>query len=179
MTKVMSTNRLTLRLLEYEDAESIERLAGEKEVADTTLSMPHPYPKGAAVTFIDARRQAADRGDGYSFAIIRTDDRSFLGVVGLHVNKRHNMAELAYWIGKPYWGKGYCTEAATRVVQYAFGDIQLNRVFAAAMTRNPASYKVMEKIGMKFEGVLRHHIRKGNVYEDLTYYGLLQTDMLT
>ncbi|GGD79240.1 GNAT family N-acetyltransferase [Paenibacillus nasutitermitis] len=100
----------------------------------------------------------------------------FLGVVGLHVNKTHNMAELAYWIGKPYWRSGYCTEAAERVVQFAFDELALNRVFAAAMTRNPASYKVMEKIGMKQEGILRNHIRKGETYEDLRYYGILRID---
>ncbi|GMK45349.1 hypothetical protein PghCCS26_24770 [Paenibacillus glycanilyticus] len=68
------------------------------------------------------------------------------------------------------------SEAAGRVVKFAFEELELNRVYAAAMTRNPASYRVMEKIGMKFEGVLRNHIRKGDTYEDLRYYGLLRTD---
>lgn len=176
MTQTMITNRLTLRQLEFNDAEAIERLAGDKDVADTTLNMPHPYPTGSAVTFINGRREAATRGDGYSFAVTLTEDRTFLGIVGLHVNKIHNMAELAYWIGKPYWRRGYCTEATTRVVRFAFDQLNLNRVYAAAMTRNPASYKVMEKIGMKYEGILRNHIRKGTTYEDLRYYGLLRTD---
>lgn len=178
MTNVMVTKRLTLRQLELHDAESIERLAGEKEVADTTLSMPHPYPLGSAATFIKVRHEAAARGDGYSFAVTLTEDGTFLGVVGLHVNRIHNMAELAYWIGKPYWRSGYCTEAAARIIQFAFDKLELNRVYAAAMTRNPASYKVMEKIGMKYEGILRNHIRKGDVYEDLRYYGLLRSDDL-
>ncbi|MBB3128695.1 RimJ/RimL family protein N-acetyltransferase [Paenibacillus rhizosphaerae] len=176
MRKVMVTERLTLRPLELHDAESMAKLAGEKEVADTTLNMPHPYPTGSATSFIKARHEAAERGDGYSFAVTLTEDNAFLGVVGLHVNKRHNMAELAYWIGKPYWRCGFCTEAAAKVVQFAFDELKLNRVFAAAMTRNPASYKVMEKIGMKYEGILRNHIRKGDVYEDLRHYGLLRSD---
>ncbi|GIP35949.1 GNAT family N-acetyltransferase [Paenibacillus sp. J2TS4] len=176
MRKVMVTERLTLRQLELNDSEAIEKLAGEKDVADTTLNMPHPYPTGSATTFIKARHEAAVRGDGYSFAVTLTESEDFLGIVGLHVNKTHNMAELAYWIGKPYWRSGYCTEAAARVVQFAFDELELNRVFAAAMTRNPASYKVMEKIGMKHEGILRSHIRKGDTYEDLRYYGLLRSD---
>ncbi|WP_213586617.1 GNAT family N-acetyltransferase [Paenibacillus sp. J2TS4] len=77
-------------------------------------------------------------------------------------------------MGKPYWKSGYCTEAAARVVQFAFDELGLNRVFATAMT--PASYKVMEKMGMKHEGILRHHIRKGDAFEDLRYYGLLRSD---
>lgn len=176
MRKFMVTERLTLRQLELHDAEAIEKLAGEKEVADTTLNMPHPYPVGSASSFIKARHEAAERGDGYSFAVTLTEGEVFLGVVGLRVNKNHNMAELAYWIGKPYWKSGYCTEAAARVVQFAFDELRLNRVFAAAMTRNPASYRVMEKIGMKFEGIMRNHIRKGDTYEDLRYYGLLHSD---
>lgn len=176
MSKVMVTARLTLRQLEFKDAEAMEKLAGEKDVADTTLSMPHPYPIGSAITFIKARHEAEARGDGCSFAVTLTEDGMFLGVVGLHVSKKHNMAELAYWIGKPYWRNGFCTEAAAKVVQFAFDELELNRVYAAAMTRNPASYKVMEKIGMRFEGVLRNHIRKGDVYEDLRHYGLLRSD---
>lgn len=176
MRKVMITERLTLRQLELHDAEAIEVLAGDKDVADTTLNIPHPYPTGSATMFIKARHEASARGDGYSFAVTLTEGGAFLGVVGLHVNKTHNKAELAYWIGKPYWKSGYCTEAAARVVQFAFDELELNRVFAAAMTRNPASYGVMEKIGMKYEGLMRNHIRKGNAYEDLRYYGLLRSD---
>ncbi|WP_020617398.1 GNAT family N-acetyltransferase [Paenibacillus daejeonensis] len=179
MTDVLVTERLTLRLLELSDAEAIEALAGDKRVADTTLNIPHPYPKGSATPFIRARQEAAARGDGYSFAVTLTEGKVFLGVVGLHVSKAHNMAELAYWMGSPYWSRGYCTEAASRVVQFAFDELQVNRVFAAAMTRNPASYKVMEKIGMQLEGTLRQHIRKGEVYEDLRYYGVLRSDTLS
>ncbi|GGD79248.1 GNAT family N-acetyltransferase [Paenibacillus nasutitermitis] len=73
MTKVMITKRLTLRQLELHDAEAIEKLAGEKEVADTTLNMPHPYPAGLASTFINARHEAAARGDGFSFAVTLTE----------------------------------------------------------------------------------------------------------
>ena len=178
MATILTTNRLTLRPLETGDAGPIERLAGDKEVADTTLNMPHPYPAGAAVPFIQARREAAGRGDGYSFAVTRTDDDAFLGIVGLHIQKIHHMAEIGYWIGKPYWGNGYCSEAAARVLAFAFDDLRLNRVYAAAMTRNPASSRVMEKIGMTFEGVLRQHIRKGDAYEDLRYYGIVRTDRL-
>ncbi|ACT02776.1 GNAT family N-acetyltransferase [Paenibacillus sp. JDR-2] len=176
MLHALVSSRLTLRPLELADGEFIERLAGDKDVADTTLNMPHPYPAGAAAAFIQKRHEAAARGEGYSFAVILTETGAFLGVVGLHVNKTHHMAELAYWIGKPYWSNGYCSEAAARVVQFAFDELELNRVYAAAMTRNPASYRVMEKIGMKFEGVLRNHIRKEDTYEDLRYYGLLRTD---
>ncbi|PWW08641.1 RimJ/RimL family protein N-acetyltransferase [Paenibacillus cellulosilyticus] len=173
---MMQTKRLTLRLLAPQDAEPMEHLVSDKEVADTTLGIPHPYPAGSSAGFIQGRMEAADRGEGYSFAVIRTEDGSFLGVVGLHLQQRHNAAEMGYWTGRPYWGNGYCTEAAARILQFAFEELGLNRVYAAAMTRNPGSYKVMEKLGMKHEGVLRSHIRKGDTYEDLVYYGMLRSE---
>jgi [ribosomal protein S5]-alanine N-acetyltransferase len=176
---MMQTERLTLRLLALQDGEAMERLAGDKKVADTTLGIPHPYPAGSSAGFIQGRMEAAARGDGYSFAVTGTKDGSFLGVVGLHLQKPHNTAEMSYFIGRPYWGSGYCTEAAARVLRFAFEEMSLNRVYAAAMTRNPGSFKVMEKLGMKHEGVLRSHIRKGDRYEDLTYYGMLRTEFGT
>lgn len=172
----MQTKRLILRLLAAQDAEALERLAGDKEVADTTLGIPHPYPAGSAHDFIQRRSEAAARGEGYSFALTRTEDGSLIGIVGIHLLERHNMAEMSYMIGRSYWGSGYCTEAVARVLQYAFEELSLNRVYAAAMTRNPGSYKVMEKLGMKHEGVLRSHIRKGDAYEDLVYYGMLRSE---
>ncbi|MGO4371700.1 GNAT family N-acetyltransferase, partial [Paenibacillus sp. MCAF20] len=90
--------------------------------------------------------------------------------------KHHNRAELAYWMGKPYWGLGYATEAARRVVQFGFEELALNRIHAAAMTRNPASYNVMIKAGMKYEGTFPQHIKKWEQYEDLVFYGLNRSD---
>lgn len=177
MSMRLVTERLTLRLLELGDAEAIERLASEKEVADTTMNIPHPYPLGSAAGFIQSRHEAAMHGDGYSFAVTLTEGGTFLGIVGLNIDKRNNKADLGYWIGRAYWGQGYCTEAAARVVQYAFEQLKLNKVFAAALTRNPASSRVMEKIGMKFEGILREHLCKEGQYEDVKCYGLLRGEV--
>lgn len=172
----LHTERLHLRLLESGDADVLEQLAGDKDLASTTLGIPHPYPKGSAAGFIAYRQEAASQGEGYSFAVLTKSEGTFLGVVGLHLDKNHNNGELGYWIGKPYWGKGYGSEAARRVVQFAFDEIKLNRVWAAAMTKNPGSSRIMEKAGMKHEGTFREHILKWDVYEDLSYYGLLRSE---
>ncbi|WP_240647694.1 GNAT family N-acetyltransferase [Paenibacillus nanensis] len=172
----MQTSRLTLRLLKPGDAEAMETLLQEKDIASTTLGIPHPYPSGAAASFIQLRQDAAAKGDGYSFAVLDSASSAFMGVIGLHINKNHNHAELGYWIGKPYWGYGYCTEAVKGVMDFAFRELKLNRLYAAALTRNPASYKVMEKSGMKHEGVFRQHLLKWEVYEDVTHYGLLRSE---
>ncbi|MCR2806649.1 GNAT family N-acetyltransferase [Paenibacillus soyae] len=174
--KMIHTERLTLRLLAPEDAEEMERLLQDKEIASTTLGIPYPYPRGAAVSFIQMRQDAAANGNGYSFAILDQAAGTFMGVIGLRINKDHNHAELGYWIGKPYWGHGYCTEAVKAVMDFAFRELELNRLYAAALTRNPGSYKVMEKAGMKHEGVFRQHLLKWGIYEDVTHYGLLRSD---
>lgn len=174
--KAMHTKRLTLRLLELVDAEAMEHLLQDKDIASTTLGIPYPYPRGSAAAFIQMRQDAASNGNGYSFAIVDSAAQTFMGVIGLRINKDHNHAELGYWIGKPYWGHGYCTEAVQRVFEFAFGERKLNRLFAAALTRNPASYKVMEKSGMRHEGLFRQHLLKGDVYEDVTHYALLRTE---
>ncbi|WP_244226489.1 GNAT family N-acetyltransferase [Paenibacillus protaetiae] len=172
----LETSRLLLRLLQPGDGEQMEVLINDHDIASTTLTIPHPYPKGAADSFIQYRMEVARKGGGYSFGILDKSSGSFMGLVGLHIDKTHNRAELAYWLGKPYWNKGYMTEAAERVVRYAFDELKLNRVWAAAMTKNPASTHVMAKIGMRHEGTFRQHIKKWGVYEDVAYYGLLKED---
>lgn len=174
----LDTNRISLRCFELSDARMVQLLAGSEEVASTTLAIPHPYPDGAAELWITAAREAFGTGKHYAFAMINKEDSSLLGNMTIAVSPKHNRAELAYWVGKPYWGQGFATEAARRVVQFGFEDLHLNRIFAAAMTRNPASSKVMANIGMKYEGTFRQHVMKGDGYEDLVFYGMVKSDYL-
>jgi RimJ/RimL family protein N-acetyltransferase len=170
------TNRLILRLFESTDAQMVQFLAGTKEVASTTLSIPHPYPDGAAGQWIEATRLSSGRGDNYAFAMVKKEDDSLVGCMSMGVSQKHKRAELAYWVGQPYWSQGYATEAARRIVQFGFEDLELNRIFAAAMTRNPGSYKVMSKIGMKYEGTFPQHVVKWGSCEDLVFYGMVRSD---
>lgn len=172
------TERLILRLLKPGDALAMELLIDDYEIAKTTLNIPHPYPKGSAESFIHFRTEVAKKGDGFSFAILEKTNRVFTGVIGLHIDKNHKKAELAYWIGKPYWSKGYVTEAANRICEFVFHDLELNRLWAAAMTKNPASSRVMKKIGMSYEGTFRQHFLKWDKYEDIEYYAMLKGDFL-
>jgi RimJ/RimL family protein N-acetyltransferase len=167
------TERLLLRPLTLADAPDVQRLAGEREIAATTAAIPHPYPDGAAEAWIETHAGRFARGEAAAFAVTRRADSALLGVVGLEINAEMQRAELGYWIGKPYWNQGYCTEAAAAVVRFALLDLGLRRVFARHFSRNPASGRVMQKIGMRHEGTLRRHaVRWGEVH-DLELYGLL------
>jgi len=116
------------------------------------------------------------RGELVNFAIVRRTAPPLLGAIGLQLNLQHTNAELGYWIGKPYWQAGYCTEAARAVVTYGFESLGLHRIHAFHMTRNPASGRVLQKIGMCHEGCLRQHVNKWEVFEDLALYGLLKSE---
>ncbi|WP_217597820.1 GNAT family N-acetyltransferase [Cohnella sp. GbtcB17] len=173
----MYTDRLKLRLVEPVDAEPMELLINDKEIARTTLGIPHPYPSGAAAAFIRRRQEAAEKGEGFSFSVLDRLSETFMGIVGLRIDPAHHHAELAYWLGRAHWNQGYCSEAAQCVLRFALQDLKLHRIWAAAMTRNPASFRVMEKMGMKHEGVFRGHVLKDGAYEDLTYYALLRSEL--
>ena len=111
-----------------------------------------------------------------SLGIALRTDGTTIGNIGLMFNLPHDNAEMGYWIGKPYWNQGYGTEAAGAVIRYAFEELGLNRVYATHFTRNPASGRILQKIGMIHEGRLRQQVKKWDAYEDLDHYGILKSE---
>ena len=152
MEPPLETKRLVLRIPESDDAPVIEELAGDVRVAQMIPVMPHPYPTGAGVSWVEAQRQAWADGQTRSLAITRKPEPALIGVVTLHLHPANRNAELGYWVGPPHWGNGYASEAAGDMVRYGFEDLNLARIYATALTRNPASRRVLEKIGMRHEG---------------------------
>jgi RimJ/RimL family protein N-acetyltransferase len=176
MQPVFETERLILRPFELTDAAQVQKLAGDIEVAKTTLSIPYPYPDGAAESWISGCRERSQSGDGFAFAMVTKDQPALIGCISINLTKQHNRGELAYWVGRPYWRQGYAAEAAKQVIHFGFEALKLNKIWAAAMVKNPASSNVMSKVGMKHEGTFKEHIIKWDQFEDLVYYGILKTD---
>ncbi len=172
----LETERLALRRLELTDAGRVQALAGAPEVAATTLLIPHPYPDGAAEAWIRHTQEIGGEGKDITFAIARLSDGLMIGAMSLHGNPTHNRAELGYWIGVPYWGQGFATEAAQRVLKYGFEERALNRIFACYFVNNPASRRVQEKAGMRFEGIHRQEVLKAGAYVDVGVCALLSED---
>jgi len=173
----LQTARLVLRPYSLADVPDLVRLAGAREVAATTLRIPHPYREQDAVDFVAACRPDADAGLCARFAITLRDNAQFCGGVGLRLELDHHRAELGYWLGVPYWGRGYATEAAQAVVRYGFNTLGLRRIHASHILDNPASGRVLQKIGMRREGCLRGHICKWDEFHDLELYGMLNSDL--
>lgn len=172
------TERLVLGPFRADDAPGLERLAGAREIADTTVSIPHPYTRVDAERFITLQRESAGRGDEAVFAIRARGGDALVGCVSLRdIDRVHLQAELGYWIGVPFWGRGFATEAAAAIIRYGFGPLGLNRIYAHHMARNPASGRVLERVGMRREGVLRQRVLKWGRFEDVVIYALLRDDV--
>jgi RimJ/RimL family protein N-acetyltransferase len=169
----LDTARLILRPFTLADAPDVQCYVSDRDIAAMTLSIPHPYPDGGAEEWIGTH--AAKYADGVraNFAIIERDSGALAGAIGLHLEPGHGRAELGYWIAKPYWGHGYATEAATAMIAFGFEVLGLNKIHAAVFIKNPASDRVIRKIGMTWEGRLREHDLKWGVYEDIDVYAVL------
>jgi [ribosomal protein S5]-alanine N-acetyltransferase len=172
----LQTNRLILRPFELTDAKEVQGLAGDRSIADTTLEIPHPYEDGMAEQWISTHQAKFEACEMVHFAIILRETDGLIGAIGLTVVPRFERAEAGYWIGKPYWGKGYCTEAAGAVLEYGFTTLNLNRIHAHHFKRNPASGRVLEKLGMQREGFARQHVKKWDIFEDIELYGILKSE---
>lgn len=173
---VLSSPRFILREILPSDAADVVLLAGDRDIAATTINIPHPYEPMMADAWIVSVAERFTRGEAATFAITRRDEDRLLGAVGLRFNLGDRRAELGYWVGKPYWGQGICSEAAGAVVDWGFNGCALQRIYAHHMSRNPASGRVMQKLGMKHEGTLRQHYVKWGVLEDVEIYGILREE---
>ncbi len=170
---VLRTKRLTLRPFELSDAPVVQHLAGAYEVALNTLSVPHPYPDGAAEWWINSQKEEFEQDQTHNFAMV--EGEQLVGSIGLMM-RGDGIAEIGYWIGVPYWGRGFATEGGAELIRYGFEDAGLHRIYAGYYARNAASGRVMQKLGMTYEGTLRHHTCKWGEYLDVVYYGVLRDE---
>jgi [ribosomal protein S5]-alanine N-acetyltransferase len=172
----LTTPRLTLRPFEPSDAPAVQQLASAREVALNTLTVPHPYPEGAAQGWIASQRDEFENGMLHNFAVVAGEELA--GSIGLMM-KGERIAEIGYWIGVPYWGRGYASEAAEELIRHGFEDLGLERIYAGYYARNVASGRVLQKVGMVYEGTMRRHVCKWGEYLDVVCYGLLRDEWLS
>jgi RimJ/RimL family protein N-acetyltransferase len=171
---LIATPRLRLRPFAPADAPVVQQLAGAPEIADTTARIPHPYPEGAAVAWIATHAQEWAAHRELVLAVTLADGGPLIGSIGLVFETEHEKVELGYWIGLPFWGKGFASEAAGALVEFAFARLGLNRVQAHHMARNPASGRVLLKAGLRREGVSPCAMKKNGRFEDVVIYGAVR-----
>jgi len=151
----LATARLVLRAPRRSDAKAIAALASDRRIAANTARIPHPYAVEDAEQFI----AAVNKREGEAcFAV--TLDGAPIGVCS--VDLREDGPEMGYWLGVPYWGRGFATEAARALIDYAFGDLEHETLISGARVSNPASRRVLEKCGFQWTGVRLSRIRAIN-----------------
>ncbi|MEC5425787.1 GNAT family N-acetyltransferase [Virgibacillus sp. C22-A2] len=173
---IIETNRLLLRLFKESDAPEIAKLCNNYNIYKNTLYLPYPYSTEDALLWIKNHLANFKEDKSYEFAITDKITGELYGAIALTNNQKFKNGEIAYWMGEEYWGNGYATEAAKAVVDFAFIEKQYHKVFARYFASNLASGRILEKIGMRKEGVLRNHVLKENKYIDLVYYGILKSE---
>lgn len=171
----LTGKRLILRPFDLSDAGEVQRLAGHRAIADTTSDIPHPYEDGMAEQWIATHQNQFEQGTAVTLALaLRRNDRLIGAISLMNISELHKRGEIGYWVGKPYWNRGYCTEACLTILAYGFNHLGLNRIYGSFFQRNPSSGRVMEKLGMTREGILRQHEVKWGRFEDVVVYGILE-----
>jgi RimJ/RimL family protein N-acetyltransferase len=158
---------VTLEPIAPRHADDVQRLAAHPDVVATT-NLPEPYPDDGAEQWIAYVRPRHQAGEEFAFAI-RNDEDELVGVTGL-VDVDDTEAELGFWIGKPYWNRGYATAAARRTLRFAFEEIGLQRVFARPLVRNAPSRRVLEKLGFQFRQTETHEHPKWSEADRVARY---------
>lgn len=141
MPKPIKTRRLVLRPLHDDDAPQMARLAGDWDVARMTARIPFPYTEALAREWIETLAPE-------EFVRAVTHRGTLIGAVG-YVASSEESAEIGYWIGRPWWGRGFATEAAQALVRYCFSTAGFKRLSCCHFEDNPASERVILKLGFR------------------------------
>ncbi|WDU60501.1 GNAT family protein [Pseudomonas poae] len=172
----LSTPRLLLRALEKHQAETLCALANGPKIADNTASIPSPYTLHTALDFIDGM-QAKYRSTGLlSLGVHLRDTGELVGVASLRINAAHQYGHLGGWAAADVRNQGYATEAAKALMDYGFAELGLYRVGSQCFSRNKESARVMEKIGLHYEGCMRGAFLKNGVHEDMLVFATVRED---
>ena len=186
---ILKTARLLLRPFEMSDAAVIRSIVNNEAVASTMRSMVLPYTEEMARQWLQSQGAiwASQASAVYGICLNPTEETAgqpqigssplLIGGIGLEICREDEKGEIGFWIDQSHWGKGVATEAATALIKFGFEKLRLHKIVAFHMVRNPASGRVMEKLGMQKEGVFRDHVKKSGKFEDSVAYGILACDV--
>lgn len=141
--------------------DSLVRLLNNKNVEKWLLQVPHPYTYEDADFWINKCLNDSGGNTDFSYAIEK--DGIHIGGIGLHKKFEHS-AEVGYWIGEEFWGKGFATEALNKILDKGFNDLNFSRIHAHVFEGNIASEKLLLKCGFEYEGFLKKCHKKGNQF---------------
>ncbi len=151
MRDILQTERLVLRTLRLSDAKAYSKYASDWDLARMTGSLPYPIPLISAEIKIEMLLSRRRRGQAYPYAITRNGE-DMIGVMDIFLRDEKSDFELGYWIARDHWGHGYAPEAAMAVMEEGQRHFGVNRYIAGVFADNPASIRVLTKLGFKSTG---------------------------
>lgn len=172
----LETERLILRPFSPADAPDVHKLVGDRAIAEMTVNVPYPYREGMAEEWISWHQKEFNSGHGVTFAIADRDEGCLVGAIALRRVTEDGQGTLGYWIGMPYWNRGFCTEAGLALLEYAFSEMGVMKIQATHLRRNPASGRVMQKLGMTYRGSEKRFVDKWERFEDFELYEISKTE---
>ncbi|PWR70764.1 GNAT family N-acetyltransferase [Methanospirillum stamsii] len=170
------TNRLNLRAFTLFDVDELCSLAGDRRISDMCLNIPHPYLPETGSNWISDHSTAFNEKKAVIFAVCQKNGGKLVGACGMELEFSDKRGELGYWIGHPYQGNGYATEAVLETLRYGFTYLFLHRITATSISWNSSSAHVLEKAGFQKEGLLRRHVLKNGAFADLIMWGILRDE---
>ncbi|MGR7945505.1 GNAT family N-acetyltransferase [Paenibacillus sp. M.A.Huq-81] len=169
---------MLLRRYKKEDAEAVFEAAGRREIAETTVSIPHPYPRETADWWVSFANENFEQGKAYEWGLFKKESPNvYVGNCGfVSVSAEHRNGELGYFIHSDYWNAGYATEACQAIVEFGFNILGLERIKGRCFARNIGSKKVMEKAGLLVEGLAKHEVLKWGTFEDVWHLAVIRSE---
>lgn len=159
------------------DVDVISELANNHDISKNLHNtFPNPYTRADAIAFIDFAAAGLSSGAEVHLAIFTRDANELIGMIGLRVAVKDRNAEIGYWLGEKYWGKGYVKEAIRLMLAYGFEKLKLNRIYAGAFSHNEKSMHILERLGFSREGTFRENELKEGKFLDSVYFSILKRE---
>ncbi|GAA0355176.1 GNAT family N-acetyltransferase [Bacillus horti] len=175
----LETDRLLLRHMTRKDVHDMFEYTSDPEISLYTTWHAHQSINDT-MRFIEHNLSLQEKQQVHEWAIVEKKSRKMIGTCGyVWWKPQHHIAEIAYAIARPLWGKGFMSEAVQAVLKFGFEQMELNRIEARCMLGNVGSERVMQKAGMTFEGILREQMYAKEQFHDLKLYAILKRDWLS
>ena len=177
-TPTLETKRLLLRKFELSDAQDVYDYAKNPEVPKYATWEAHKSIEDA-ISYIEFVRSRYENNEAGEWGIVLKSSGKLIGAIAfVHFEAQNSCGEIGYALSYDHWNSGIMTEAAKRIIRFAFEDMGINRVFAIHAVENPASGKVMQKANMAYEGQLRQRMFAKDKFWDVKQYAILKEDWL-
>lgn len=166
----LGSERIALRAFTQDDVPNVAELAGDPRVAATTTHIPHPYTLAHAQQWIAGHAEQQEAGKALHWAIVEQETGQLLGAISLEISVQDATAHMGYWIGTAYWRQGFGFAAAKRVSLWA-QKLGVEKLAARCLASNQGSIKILQRCGFVQEGLLKSHVRRGGIRQDMMCFG--------